>query len=201
MRPCCWAAFLPGGCGAQVWTFFTYALVHADLTHLGFNALWLLAFGSPVARRFGAWRFFTFFMVTVAAGALAHLAGASRRACDHGRRLGRHLRHDGGGDALCLSARRLARFLAGDAAPTPTAFRRRRSRWRCAIRGCWRSSPCGSALNLLFGLGSFSIVGLRPERGVGGARRRLPRGAAAVLAVRSGCAAAKRDAATNHSQF
>ena len=34
--------------------FFTYALIHADMTHLGFNALWLLAFGSPVARRFGA---------------------------------------------------------------------------------------------------------------------------------------------------
>ncbi len=45
---------LPGGFGAQIWTFFTYALIHADLMHLGFNALWLLAFGSPVARRFGA---------------------------------------------------------------------------------------------------------------------------------------------------
>jgi membrane associated rhomboid family serine protease len=64
---------LPGGFGAQIWTFFTYALIHSDLTHLGFNAVWLLAFGSPVARRFGAMRFTAFFMVTVAAGALAHL--------------------------------------------------------------------------------------------------------------------------------
>ncbi len=64
---------LPGGFGAQIWTFFTYALIHADLTHLGFNAIWLLAFGSPVARRFGALRFLAFFLVTVAAGALAHL--------------------------------------------------------------------------------------------------------------------------------
>lgn len=64
---------LPGGFGAQIWTFFTYALIHSDLTHLGFNALWLLAFGSPVARRFGALRFLAFFMVTVAAGALTHL--------------------------------------------------------------------------------------------------------------------------------
>ena len=37
---------LPGGFGAQIWTFFTYALLHADLMHLGFNAVWLLAFGS-----------------------------------------------------------------------------------------------------------------------------------------------------------
>ena len=43
--------------GADLWTFFTYALIHADSTHLGFNAVWLLAFGSPVARRFGAVRF------------------------------------------------------------------------------------------------------------------------------------------------
>src|SRR6476660_2632050 len=34
---------LPGGAGAQIWTFVTYALIHADVTHLGFNAIWLLA--------------------------------------------------------------------------------------------------------------------------------------------------------------
>ena len=45
---------LPGGWGADLWTFVTYALLHADITHLGFNAVWLLAFASPVARRFGA---------------------------------------------------------------------------------------------------------------------------------------------------
>ena len=45
---------LPGGWGAEVWSFFTYALLHADWMHLGFNAIWLLAFASPVARRFGA---------------------------------------------------------------------------------------------------------------------------------------------------
>ncbi len=65
---------LPGGVGAQIWTFVTYSLIHADLTHLGFNAIWLLAFGSPGARRFGAARFVLFCAVTVAAGALAYLA-------------------------------------------------------------------------------------------------------------------------------
>jgi membrane associated rhomboid family serine protease len=63
----------PGGAGAKVWTFVTYSLLHANLTHLGFNVLWLLPFGSALARRFGAMRFFVFLAVTAAAGALAHL--------------------------------------------------------------------------------------------------------------------------------
>jgi membrane associated rhomboid family serine protease len=64
---------LPGGSGAEVWSFFTYALLHADWTHFGFNAVWLLAFASPVARRFGTPRFLLFFAATIAAGALAYL--------------------------------------------------------------------------------------------------------------------------------
>ncbi|MBR0934771.1 rhomboid family intramembrane serine protease [Bradyrhizobium jicamae] len=63
----------PGGAGAKVWTFVTYSLLHANLTHIGFNVLWLLPFGSALARRFGAIRFFVFMAVTAAAGALAHL--------------------------------------------------------------------------------------------------------------------------------
>jgi membrane associated rhomboid family serine protease len=63
----------PGGAGAKVWTFVTYSLLHANLSHIGFNVLWLLPFGSALARRFGAVRFFTFMAVTAAAGALAHL--------------------------------------------------------------------------------------------------------------------------------
>ena len=65
---------LPGGFGAQLWTFVTYSLIHADWTHLGVNAVWLLPFGSAVARRFGAARFIAFFAVTAAAGAAMHLA-------------------------------------------------------------------------------------------------------------------------------
>ena len=64
---------IPGGAGAKVWSFVTYSLLHANLTHLGFNVLWLLPFGSALARRFGALRFFLFMAVTAAAGALAHL--------------------------------------------------------------------------------------------------------------------------------
>ncbi len=62
----------PGGAGAKVWTFVTYSLLHANLTHIGFNVLWLLPFGSALARRFGAVRFFLFMAVTAVAGALAH---------------------------------------------------------------------------------------------------------------------------------
>lgn len=64
----------PGGFGADLWTFFSYAFLHANLMHIGLNLAWLLPFGSALARRFGTWRYFLFMLVTAAAGALAHLA-------------------------------------------------------------------------------------------------------------------------------
>jgi len=63
----------PGGWPADIWTFVTYALIHADLSHLLFNAVWLLAFGSPVAQRFGSLRFAAFMALSAAAGAAVHL--------------------------------------------------------------------------------------------------------------------------------
>jgi len=68
------ATALPGGFGAELWTFFSYALLHADLMHLGLNLAWLLPFATALARRFGAWRYILFMLVTSAAGAFAHLA-------------------------------------------------------------------------------------------------------------------------------
>ncbi|MBX9778042.1 MAG: rhomboid family intramembrane serine protease [Xanthobacteraceae bacterium] len=65
--------WLPNWWGPQIWTFVTYAFLHADLGHLFFNFVWLLAFGPPIARRFGARRFLVFCAATAAAGALAHL--------------------------------------------------------------------------------------------------------------------------------
>ena len=67
------AGAFPGGFGAEIWTFLTYAFLHADISHIVFNMLWMLPFGSAVARRFGAPRFFLFFAVTAIAGAFAHL--------------------------------------------------------------------------------------------------------------------------------
>src|SRR5262249_29189177 len=63
----------PGGWAGDIWTFVTYALIHADLSHLLFNCVWLLAFGTPVAQRFGALRFLAFMAATAAAGAGVHL--------------------------------------------------------------------------------------------------------------------------------
>jgi membrane associated rhomboid family serine protease len=68
------AGVVPGGGGAEVWTFLSYAFLHGDWMHLGVNAAWLLAFGSPLARRFGPMRFLAFFAATAVAGALMHLA-------------------------------------------------------------------------------------------------------------------------------
>lgn len=55
-------------------TLLTYALLHGGWTHLGLNATWLLAFGSPVARRFGSRRFLVFLATAAVAGALAQWA-------------------------------------------------------------------------------------------------------------------------------
>ena len=63
----------PGGVGAEIWTFVTYAFIHGDITHLAMNSIWFLPFGSAVARRFGMFRLCAFFVTTAVAGALVHL--------------------------------------------------------------------------------------------------------------------------------
>ena len=65
---------LPGGEAADVWSFVTYAFLHADWSHLIFNGLWLAAFGSPLAYRFGTSRFLAFSAAGAVGGALLHLA-------------------------------------------------------------------------------------------------------------------------------
>lgn len=62
-------AELPGGMLPLIWTPFTYALLHADWVHLGINSVWLAAFGTPVARRYGLWPMLLLFFVSSAAGA------------------------------------------------------------------------------------------------------------------------------------
>ena len=60
--------------GAKPWTLLTYAFLHGSWTHVLLNTVWLLAFGPPVARRFGATRFLVFMGVTAIAAALAQWA-------------------------------------------------------------------------------------------------------------------------------
>ena len=64
------AAELPGAPFAAATSFLTHMLVHADLTHLGFNAAWLLAFGGAIARRAGGVRFLAIACLTGIAGIL-----------------------------------------------------------------------------------------------------------------------------------
>lgn len=75
------AAFVPdfysGSYALDVWSFvapFTYTLLHGDAVHLAVNAVWLAAFGSPLANRLGAGRFLLFWAVTGLAAAALHFA-------------------------------------------------------------------------------------------------------------------------------
>jgi membrane associated rhomboid family serine protease len=63
----------PGGFAADLWTFVTYSFLHAEILHISVNLVWLLAFGSAVAWRFGALRFLLFYAATAAAAAGAFL--------------------------------------------------------------------------------------------------------------------------------
>ncbi len=67
------AMLLPGGYLACVTSFVTYTIVHGGWLHLVVNLLWMLAFGSAVARRIGDQRFLIFSACAGVAGALVHL--------------------------------------------------------------------------------------------------------------------------------
>jgi len=67
------AAELPGGYLTCVTSFFTYMVVHAGWLHLVVNVLWMLAFGSAVARRVGDRKFVVFSVMCGIAGAVTHL--------------------------------------------------------------------------------------------------------------------------------
>ena len=76
-----WLAFIParvvfsgedpGGCIPLLCTPFTHAFVHAGWEHLLINCAWLAIFGTPVARRYGAWATVILFLATAVAGAAA----------------------------------------------------------------------------------------------------------------------------------
>lgn len=152
------AGSFPGGFGADLWTFFSYAFIHADLMHIGLNLAWLLPFGTALARRFGTWRYIAFMLVVAAAGAFAHLithpaamvpmigasaaisgamAAALRFILQKGGPLGLW-RGEMNGDAYRVPA-----------APLTTTIRDPRF---LIFLGAWLG------LNALFGLGSVSII-------------------------------------------
>jgi len=148
---------LPGGWGAELWTFLTYALLHADLTHLGFNSIWLLAFASPVARRFGAARFLVFFAVTVIAGAVAYLVV-------HPGQLAPMIGASAGISGMMGASARFA-FEPGGSLDMRRGARSNADRVPAARLGAALRNPrvvtflaVWFGLNLLFGLGSVSFV-------------------------------------------
>lgn len=66
-------ADFPAIWGSQVWSFVTYGFLHADMMHLFFNSLWLLVFGSVVARRLGASKFLALACASTVMGSTATL--------------------------------------------------------------------------------------------------------------------------------
>ncbi len=64
---------LPGGEWSGVTSFISYMFVHGDATHLIINTVWMLAFGSAIAKRVGNLRFLVFSALCGVAGALVHL--------------------------------------------------------------------------------------------------------------------------------
>lgn len=57
---------------AWLWSPVTYSLLHGSVQHLVFNSLWLAAFGTPVCRRIGEFRFVVFWIVSAVAAAALH---------------------------------------------------------------------------------------------------------------------------------
>ncbi|MDD2694516.1 MAG: rhomboid family intramembrane serine protease [Anaerolineales bacterium] len=54
-------------------TPFTSMFVHGSLTHIGFNMLYLLAFGDNVEDRLGRWRFLIFYLLAGLLATIAHI--------------------------------------------------------------------------------------------------------------------------------
>lgn len=68
------AAYLKLHPGHGLVTAITYAFLHGGFEHVAMNAIWLLAFGTPVARRLGTTRFLFLFLVSACGGAAFHFA-------------------------------------------------------------------------------------------------------------------------------
>lgn len=146
---------LPGGEWGDVTSFITYMLVHGDLTHLAINTIWMLAFGSAVAKRIGNYRFVIFSLLCGIAGALVHLA----------LHFGELIPVVGASAAISGQMAGAVRFMFGASRtiiPLPdnlesvplAGIRETLTNGKFLIfLGVW------AALNLLFGLGGFQLDG------------------------------------------
>ena len=55
--------------------FITHLFLHGNFAHIAFNALWLMAVGTPLARRLGTFSFLGFYFVCGILSALGHILG------------------------------------------------------------------------------------------------------------------------------
>ncbi|MDX2203839.1 MAG: rhomboid family intramembrane serine protease [Hyphomicrobiaceae bacterium] len=67
-------AELPGGAAARYTSFLTHLFLHGDWMHLAVNSAWLLAMGTPVARRTRPLVFLALFFLCGSAGAAFYWA-------------------------------------------------------------------------------------------------------------------------------
>lgn len=148
---------LPGDRILAVTSFFTHTLVHANISHLLMNGVWLLAFGSGVAKRIGNLRFLALFAFCGVAGAVVFLAfnygkiapviGASGAVSGL---LGAALRfffsaiREGGIDALRNAPKSVRRMSVVETLTDPQIL---------VVIAVW------AGLNVLFGLGSVGLAG------------------------------------------
>ena len=151
------AAGFPGGAWAEIWSPVTYGLLHGSLTHILFNSVWLAAFGSALARRFGGGRFLLFTALATAAGAAAHylahaddmipVVGASAAVSGHMAAVSRFMFQAGG---PLRANRRDPAVWRAEAVPLAGIVSDRRVLGFLAV---W------FGLNLAFGLGSTTFTG------------------------------------------
>jgi membrane associated rhomboid family serine protease len=143
---------LPGGYLTAVTSFVTYMIVHSGWVHLGVNLLWMAAFGSPIAKRLGDWKFLYFSVLCGIAGALSHLVF----------HFGEMTPVVGASAAISGQMAAALRFVFGarpqgeaDLAQVPleNLSKTLTDRRILAVLGLW------VVLNVVFGLGAISIAG------------------------------------------
>ncbi len=142
------ARYVTGQQSLEPWTFATYALLHGSWMHVIFNSVWLAAFGTPVARRCGAWRYGAIALIGIIAGGILHPGRSAQRRAP-GRRLGGDLGADGRGLPVRVPDPGLGLpdpVLAGpDRPPAETIPELLRNRTAAAFLAIWLVT------NLLFG--------------------------------------------------
>src|SRR5690606_22553844 len=60
--------------GQDLYTLFTSMFVHGGLAHIGGNMLFLWIFGDNIERRFGAFLYIVFYLLTGLAASATHIA-------------------------------------------------------------------------------------------------------------------------------